>query len=277
MKRVLYIVLIVFLLGVFLVSGFLLVQYFVEGGEAQGRYDELAQLVQNAQNATRPIQEEDPQPGQPTCPPDVYPWVDVTDPETGETVQVLPEYAQLYEMNNDLVGWLSIPNTVINYPVMQTPDSVDYYLHRDFDKNYSSRGCLYAREQCDIFAPSDNITIYGHRMKDGSMFSALTGYQSKQFWEENSIISFHTLKERNRYQVFAVFLVSASIGTDFQYHLFETAAGEDDFNEFVETCRSLAIYDTGVDVSYGDKLITLSTCDYSMVNGRLVIVAKRIE
>lgn len=282
MKRILYIALIVVFAALFLVSAFFLGSYLLESHQERIRYDELAQLVQNATTPTQPTADAPTDPTDPSAPTQTEPeptspWVQVTDPETGELVDVLPEYAQLYEMNNDIVGWLTIPNTRINYPVMQAPDKTDYYLRRDFDKKYSTAGCLYAREVCNVFAPSDNITIYGHRMKNGSMFADLAKYQQKSFWEQNPTLTFNTLTEHHTYEVFAVFLTTATVDEGFPYHLFVDFYDESQFREFVDTCRELSFYDTGVEAIYGDKFITLSTCDYAEVNGRLVLVAKRIN
>lgn len=278
MKRFLYVALIVIFSATFLISAYLLGSYFWESKQEQDRYDELAQLMQTTPPDTTPTASG----GEATTPSEApteptSPWVQITDPETGELVEVLPEFAPLYELNNDIVGWLTIPGTNINYPVMQTPDSVDYYLHRNFDEEYSSQGCLYAREVCDVFAPSDNITIYGHRMKDGTMFGALEKYQSKSFWKEYPTLTFNTLTQHHTYEVFAVFVTTATLEDGFHYHLFVDAYDEDQFNEFADTCKALSLYDTGVEAEFGDKFITLSTCDYADVNGRLVLVAKRID
>ena len=112
-------------------------------------------------------------------------------------------------------------------------------------------------------------------MKDGSMFSGLDHYQKKDFWEEYPTIRFDTLYARQTYTVFAIFKTTASVGEGFNYHLFEDAEDEAEFDEFVSTCKKLAFYDTGITPEYGDKLITLSTCEYTQENGRLVVVAVR--
>ena len=152
----------------------------------------------------------------------------------------------------------------------------DFYLEHDFDAEYSKRGCIYAREECDVAAPSDNITLYGHHMKDGSMFSGLDGYKKKSFWESHQYIYFDTLYERHVYQVIASFKTSGNYGEGYAYHLFDDAMNEDEFNEFITTIKSMAYYETGISAQYGDKLITLSTCEYSLDNGRHVVIAKRV-
>ena len=178
----------------------------------------------------------------------------------------------------EIWGWLRIEGTRLNYPVMQTPNEPNYYLYRDFYKNSNKNGCLYAREDCDINGPSDNITIYGHHSKaTGVMFNTLNGYTQKSFWEAHPYIQFDTLTEHHTYEIVAVFKTSANLGEGFAYHEFVNAASEEEFNKFVKTCKELSFYDTGVTAQYGDKLITLSTCEYTLNNGRLAVVAKRIE
>jgi hypothetical protein len=147
---------------------------------------------------------------------------------------MLPGYKELYERNPDTIGWLKILNSVVDYPVMQTPNAKDYYLQRDFNKEDSKRGCLYVREECDVFAPSDNVTIYGHTMADGSMFACLNAYTNKKAWDNNSLIFFDTLTEYHTYKIFAVFKTSANIGQGFAYHQFVDAATEEEFNELCE-------------------------------------------
>lgn len=238
--------------AVFIVCGVFLIRYFAESNKQEAIYEELSQIYrENAQEAT---QEQEAVNG-----------------------GMLPEFTQLYEMNEDIVGWIKIPGTVIDYPVMQTPDSPDYYLKRNFKKEDSSHGSLYAYEACDVFNRSDNITIYGHNMKDGSMFSDLRKYQKKSFWQDNTVIEFSTLYEHQRYEIFAVFTTTASQGKGFRYHTFVNAYDEGEFDLFVTTCKDLALYDTGITPQYGDKLITLSTCEYTQTNGRLVVVARMIN
>ena len=276
-KQKLYIAILAVLLVIFGISTVYVISYFSESHKQQEQFNDLADIVANiqAQNSTDTTKETTGEPEEVTEP--------STD-ENGETVEtteppkeMLPEYAALYEMNPHTVGWIKIDGTVINYPVMQTPEHIDYYLKRNFNGEKSSRGCIYVREQCDVFEPSDNLTIYGHNMNDGSMFHSLQNYLHKSYWESNSLITFDTLYERHTYKIFAVFQTTATMGEGFSYHLFADAKDEEEFNEFVATCKELAAYDTGITPEYGDKLICLSTCEYTLLNGRLVVVARRIS
>ena len=127
--------------------------------------------------------------------------------------------------------------------------------------------------------PSDNIIIYGHHMNDGSMFTGLMKFTDKSFWENHKTIEFDTLTDRNQYEVIAVFktVVYTNSEDSFKYYEFTDAENEEEFNEYVAKCKELSLYDTGVTAEYGDKLISLSTCEYSHNNGRLVVVAKRVD
>lgn len=282
MKKWMTNVLLVVFIIIFVVSLWFLLDYYLESRKQKSTYDELSHLVeQNRPPETTPQQNTDPTTGEteetvtPTEPPS--PWVEIEHPVTGETMQILREYAPLFQMNPDLVGWIKIDDTVVNYPVMHAPDRPDYYLTRDFYKESSNHGCIYIEEACDVNTPSDNVTIYGHRMRDGSMFAALHGYLKEDFFKEHPTITFDTLTEHHTYEILSVFTTTASVGQGFVYHTFIDAADEAAFQKFVSDCKRLSMYDTGVDAVYGDKLITLSTCEYTHVNGRLVVVAKRVD
>lgn len=272
MKKRIYNLLILLFALVFAVSAGFLIHYYWEAYRQQSRYDDLAQLVESATiPRPAPTEQTDPETTDPT-----QALIQIPDPETGEQVSLLPHFAQLYTLNNHTVGWLSIPGTQIHYPVMQTPEEPNFYLSHNFDRESSSRGCLYAQENCNISTPSDNVIIYGHRMRDGSMFARLDAYMDASFCRDNPYIYFDTLTELHTYQVIAVFLTSATQGEGFSYHTFVNAATPKDFNAYVAACQDLSLYNTGITAQYGDKLITLSTCEYSQDNGRLVVVAKRI-
>lgn len=185
----------------------------------------------------------------------------------------LSKYKIIKEKNSDVCGWISIPNTPVNYPVMQTIDSPNFYLKRNFAKEGSSYGVPYLDER-SIFKSASNYIIYGHNMKDGSMFAAVTNYDSKKYYINHPIICFDTLESCDRYQVVAAFRIDVD-NNKFKYSNYINM-DEKSFNEYVKQCKRLAPYDTKVDVNYGDTLITLSTCEYSYKNGRFVVVAKKL-
>ena len=117
----------------------------------------------------------------------------------------LPQYQALYAQNSDLAGWIQIDGTNINYPVMQSKHDPDFYLKHNFEKADSPHGCPYVQANCDLQTPSDNILVYVHNMKDGTMFSDLLQYKREFFWEQHRIIQFDTLTAQAEYTVMAVF------------------------------------------------------------------------
>ena len=145
------------------------------------------------------------------------------------------DYKAFYEKNPnpDFVGWLRIEGTVLDYPVMQTStDNANYYLYRDYNKNNSTQGTIYAREECDIYKPSDNVTLYGHTMKDGSMFYCLHNYTSKTTWDNNSLVFFDTFDpktgkvEYHTYKIFSVFRFDNERDNKFHYEKYAVDLNE---------------------------------------------------
>lgn len=190
---------------------------------------------------------------------------------------VLEEYETLYNKNKRLIGWLKIDDTVIDYPVMQTTDNV-YYLDHNYNQEYDKNGSLFLDAECDVVHRNTNLIIYGHHMKSGQMFGNLNRYSSESYYKEHSIIQFDTIYEKGTYQVMYVFR-SRIYNEDeivFKYYQFFDAASEREFDSNMREMAALSLYDTGVTASYGDELLTLSTCDSSETDGRFVVVAKRI-
>ena len=204
------------------------------------------------------------------------------EPEVTASQEPIPEltaydkYVDVYNTNTDFIGWISIEGTKINYPVMQTPQNKDFYLKHAFDKSYSEYGVPYMQENCKL-GLSDNCIIYGHHMQDGSMFADLCKFESEDFYKEHPTIHFDTLAGYGEYEIVCVFKTAAYSADGFKYYHFVNAANAEEFNSFLSTCQSLALYDTRVSAEYGDRLLTLSTCEYSRTNGRMVIVAKLVQ
>ena len=278
MKKYIYPALLVFFATVFLVSAGFLAEYLIRSKQQQNQYDELADLVQQEQDAvagTVPPQT-DPESGVDL--PAVLPaeYITITDPKTGEPLRILRKYAVIYQKNTDLVGWIRILGTKVNYPVLQSPEEESFYLTHDFYQKESRHGAIYVEESADVNGPSDNVVIYGHKMSDGSMFATLHKYSDVNFYQQNAYFTFDTLFEQHTYKIFAVFKTSAKAGEGFAYHTF-LDGDEESFEAYVSKCKELSLYETYVTAEYGDKLLTLSTCDHSMDNGRYVVVAKRIS
>lgn len=189
---------------------------------------------------------------------------------------ILKKYQDLYEKNQDMVGWLSIEGMQIDYPVMRCEDG-EYYLHHDFYGEEDKYGCLFVKEEADVDTPGTNFIIYGHNMKDGSMFGDLDLYREEEFFREHREISFDTLYEERTYEIMAVFLsqVYENDQDVFKYYQFYEAKTPEEFDTFYENVKKLSFYNTEVEAAYGDTFLTLSTCTYHVEDGRLVIVAKK--
>lgn len=211
------------------------------------------------------------------------------DESTGEAVlvsegdssdsNVIAKYSQLYSRNSDLVGWISIDNTKIDYPVMQTLNDEEYYLHRDFDKQDTDSGLPFMDIRCIVKKPSTNFLIFGHNMKNGDMFADLLKYESRDYYEKHKIIRFDTIYEEALYEIIAVFRTRVAYKDEntFRFYNFIEADSELDFDYYIANINALRLYDTGVTVKRDDTLLTLATCEYSVEDGRFVVVARKIK
>lgn len=174
MKKKICIILIAVFVALLGASTYFIYDYYRQANEQSELYDSLAEAVDQAQKsdeANEPVEE--------------IPY--------NEEKTILPEYAELFLQNMDMVGWIKVEDTNINYPVMHTPDNPDFYLKHGFDKGYTDYGCPYVQENCDVQEASDNIIIYGHHMKNGSMFADLEKFKSEDFYKEHKTISFNML------------------------------------------------------------------------------------
>ena len=207
---------------------------------------------------------------QATIPPTTAATVPPTEPR-----EVLPRLQEQYEKNPDLAGWLTIPGTRIDYPVMYSPDEPERYLHANFEVSYSFAGLPFIDAACD--PESGNRIIYAHNMLDGSMFRTLLKYQQKDFWQRNPVISFSTLYEEQEYEVVAAFYdkVYKKSDTNFKFYQFYDTSDQSSFDEAMAYYREHALYDTGVTAQCGDLFLTLVTCAYQTENGRFVVVARK--
>lgn len=232
--------------------------------EKQG-FEKLIQMVADAQEDALVKGEPEPQEGL----------------ESGETQPARKEpkespYAPLKELNPDFFGWINIENTVVNYPVMHTPEDPERYLHRDFEGETSQSGVPFLDGAC--YDGCGNYLIYGHNMKNGSMFATLPSYANQSFWEEHPVIYFDTLSDSGVYEVVAAFysrVYEKEEQNVFRYYDYTDLTNPNTFESFVSQVKQAAVYDTGIDPEYGDQLLTLSTCSYHTDDGRFVVVARK--
>ncbi len=259
MKKIIYRLVLFILIAVFLVSGFMVAKYLYEKWKSQSVLEGLHTFVDSAVRETAGLSS-----GTPV--------------EIDRAQLKLEAYGELQKQNADMAGWIRIAGTQIDFPVMQSPKDPEYYLHRDFEKQESRHGTPFADYRASLTKPSDNIVIYGHHMNDGTMFTELTGYYEYSFFEDHQIIEFDTLQKTGQYQVAAVFKTEASGENAFLYNNYVDFDSEEQFGIFRGEVKSRMLYDTGVELQYGDELITLSTCEYTISqDARLAVVAKRID
>jgi sortase B len=207
------------------------------------------------------------------------------EPETSaqtKTPDILPEYQEIYNENNDLVGWLEIEGTNINYPVLQSDSEEDsqYYLTHSFAKKKDKNGSLFMDYRNDFLNRDTNLIIYGHNMKNGTMFGSLKKYLEKGYLEEHPTVRFDTIYERGTYQVIGAFLSEVSYQDEytFRYYNFLNAESETEFEAFRVNVMQLDALDKSTfDAEYGDQLLTLSTCNSYTDEGRMFIIAKKID
>ena len=189
---------------------------------------------------------------------------------------MLPYYASLYAQNPDFFGWIEIPDTEVNYPVMYSPEEPEFYLHRAFDGSEAYSGVPFLDANCSL--DCGNYIVYGHNMKNKTMFKTVTYYEDQAYWREHPAVRFDTLYETATYDVIAAFYSQAypadATGV-FRYYQYTDLRNEERFDEYVKQAKAASLYNTGIDAAYGDQLLTLSTCEYHKTDGRFVIVAKR--
>ncbi len=185
---------------------------------------------------------------------------------------------KLYEKNSDFVGWITIADTKINYPVMYTKGE-DYYLYRDFYKKKYNPGTLFIDKHNNVALRDINLIIHGHNMDDGSMFHDLEKYKQKDFYLKHKTFTFYTTSEKQIYEIISVFKSKVyNVGDKvFKYYKFYDAKNTKEYNYYISNIKKLALYHIDTTAEYPEELLTLSTCEYSQTDGRLVIVAKKIN
>ena len=238
--------------AIFLVSAGLLVKRFLDDRKTENEFADLQAMIDTTATVQGP---------------------------TGESVNPNgAKFAALRDKNSDFIGWISIDGTNLDFPVMYAPSNKDFYLRHDFNKEYSIYGVPYLDEKTTLGAnaESDNLIIYGHNMKTGTIFGCLTGYKKADYYQEHPYIEFDTVYGDARYEVFAAFAIDVVNDTSFVYNQY-VDMDEASYDAYVDEVLSRSEVDTGIRPAYGEQLLTLSTCEYSTDNGRFVVVARRVD
>ncbi len=252
----------------FLISACMVFKTLWDARMEKQAFDALAELVAS-------VPTENPVTQSQSRPDGTLPASDTPETVPPETQYVSP-YFPLKERNPDFFGWITIDNTQINYPVMYCPEEPERYLHQNFDGEFSQSGVPFL--SADWEEGCGNYLIYGHHMKNGSMFASLTAYADKRYWEEHPLIRFDTLTGPGEYEVLGAFYsrIYEQEATDvFRYYDYTDLSQESVFDAYVKQVKAAALYDTGVEAAYGDQLLSLSTCSYHTEEGRFVVVARR--
>ena len=201
-----------------------------------------------------------------------------TEEQKKETERML-QVKQLQGQNTDIVGWLEIENTNINYPVLQGADN-NYYMTHNYKNEKSKNGSIFLDADYNWDIPSNNLLMYGHNLGNGMMFQELLKYEKESFYQEHPVIRFTTAEEDAEYEIISAFKSRVYYKSEknvFRYYYFINNESEEEYNEFVKNAKNASLYPIDATASYGDQLITLSTCSYYVEDGRFVVVGRKIE
>ena len=276
MKRKILIVLLIALIAVFGVASFIVIRDTVRSKTENRANREIADNVESLREQA--IAEADQTANADT---DNSDEIDSSEHRKPRKVGLLGELGILrwlepsYEKNNDLAGWIRIPGTVIDYPVMYTEYWPEKYLRTAFDGSWALSGTPFIGANWD---PDGNYTvIYGHHMQDGTMFSDLVYYESLDYALAHSKVRFETLYEMYDYEV--VFALNTQVDKStnertFRYYNYTDLSDPEVFEEYVELARKASLYDTGVDLKVGDRILVLSTCNYHLDDERFIVIAR---
>ena len=189
-------------------------------------------------------------------------------PSVQELSPVSVDFDELRRIGGDVVAWICLPHTAINYPVAQGRDN-EFYLTRFLDGSQISGGTLFADYLCPSDFSGKNTIIYGHNMKDGSMFALIDDYGEQSFYDQHPVMYLNTPTQNYRVDIFSGFT------TDPESFVYATAfASAEDFAAHLRALYASSEIDCGVSVSPDDRIVTLSTCTYSGEDVRFVVCGK---
>lgn len=206
-----------------------------------------------------------------------------------QTLGILPSFEELHKRNDDVIGFVRIPGTKLSTPVVQGEDNV-YYLDHDYDKR-NALGIPFADANATISAEkqSANVTIYGHSARDGSYFAPLKDFNTLEYYKEHPVLTFDTIYGKGTYKIVGAFIAKVKTASGeaedpewFNYHTYIDMESSAEFDSFVAEMNKRSYFTTGVDLTYGDHLVTLSTCDTEIIPSgdtpyRMVVVARKVR
>ncbi|MBS6195180.1 MAG: class B sortase [Clostridiales bacterium] len=243
----------VFCVMIFLICGKYLLDYWIDSYDNRQNYIQVEELA--------------------------FPEKDDNNDETNESDQKSEDlqeevfdYQALLEENADCIGWLSIDDTDISYPVVQGEDN-EFYLHHDFYKKNAICGAIFLDYRNDVNRMQEHLILYGHQMKDGSMFKQLNGYKEKSFYEGHREITLFLGTQKYRYEVAAVYVTDLAKSGDYYNYVHKETRKQQ--MEYLLQMAAYQLYETEITVRENDELLSLSTCEYSSANGRLIVLARR--
>lgn len=198
---------------------------------------------------------------------DTEPNISTKPIEVVETAPITVDFDSLLEKNSDIVGWIFCQDTPINYPVVQTEDN-DQYLRRDLNGKYLVSGTVFVDYRNGVIGEDSNYIVYGHNMKDGSMFSSLTKYKEQSYYDKHPILYYLTPIGDYKIELYAGIIVKRDT------LIYVPNPDETEFAEFLHKAKTSSTFKSDTEITENDTLITLSTCSYEFNNARYIIIAK---
>ncbi|MDR0886755.1 MAG: class B sortase [Clostridiales Family XIII bacterium] len=202
----------------------------------------------------------------------------VAEETTITDADIVAHYKDLLAQNADFVGWITMPGTQIDYPVMQTISDPEFYLKRDFSKEDSSKGTPFMSERSTAIPQSLSMLIFGHHWKDGSMFQNLDKFKEPDYFDTHKTIIFDTVEYRAEFEVIGAVVTDWTGDNDsFKVYSFDNNGDEAYYNDYLAQVKSRSIIQSDFEPTYPQKLIALSTCEYSRKNGRIVVIGAEVN
>ena len=248
-KKILYFIFVI----IFIISMIYIINYFISIGKTKSNIEEIRKIMSSENNS-------------------------IEDNEnSSKNNYKIEQLNKLKEQNEEIVAWLEIEGTEINYPVLQTNNN-EYYLTRNYKKEYDKNGSIFLDYRYDFTKPSDNLLIYGHNNNNGLMFDNLLEYENKSYYEKHKIINLTTENEDAKYKIIAVLKSRAyeNLQNEFLYYNYIDFTNDYEYYNYIDNCKNNSLYEISENIDTRTKILTLSTCEYSKKNGRLAVVAIKI-